>query len=70
VIIQRHVQTIEKTGKQYKAMMAVGVLLILIGGGMIGVGISTGQHSNGLALLVGGFALYLLARIAAWWNHG
>ena len=60
------VQTIEKTGKKWKAYqlfgcmgLALGVILILIGSGPLGVF---------FGML--GFITYLIGRIGAWWYHG
>ena len=73
------VQTVEQTGKGYKALMVIGVLFILIGCIAMGVAASAGESGNpnadgaggiGLALVILGFILSLFARIGAWWNHG
>lgn len=59
-------QTIQKTGKQYKAMSAIGWLLIL------GSPVLFVNHHGALsaAALMVGVAIKIIARIGAWWNHG
>ncbi|MGK0259430.1 MAG: hypothetical protein ACI96M_002872 [Candidatus Azotimanducaceae bacterium] len=73
------VQTVEQTGKGYKALMVIGVLFILLGGIAMGVAASAGQSGNpdsegaggiGMALIVLGIMLNIFARVGAWWNHG
>lgn len=63
-----HVQTIERTGKSYKAAELIGVLLFF--GGFAGL---LGPHATvGLAWLglITGLLLYVGARIGAWWANG
>ncbi|WP_236235049.1 hypothetical protein [Pseudomonas tohonis] len=56
----------ELTSKRFKAMMAVGVIAILVGV----VWSMANSAGGGFLLMVGGFFLYVLGRFLAWWNHG
>lgn len=59
-------QTIERTGKEYKAMMLVGWLVVLSSP------ILLFSHHGALAAgaLIAGVAVETIARIGAWWNNG
>jgi hypothetical protein len=59
-------QTIQKTGKQYKAMSVVGWFLILSSP------IFFLNHHGAIsaAVLLLGIAVKLIASVGAWWNHG
>mgnify|MGYP006299643539 CR=1 FL=1 len=59
------VQTIEKTAKVWKAAMLAGACTLLLGLGGCLRGYQWGQH-----LTVLGAAIYVWARLAAWWKHG
>ena len=66
------VQTIEKTGKGWKAAQLLGVLA-MVGG--CSVAISTGQDSpealtTSVTTAMVGFGVFVIARIGAWWKHG
>ncbi|WP_236247084.1 hypothetical protein [Pseudomonas tohonis] len=56
----------ELTSKRFKAMMAVGVIAILVGV----VWSMANSAGGGFLLMVGGFFLYVLGRFLAWWYHG
>lgn len=66
------VQTIQATGKNWKAMKACGFIALAIGvvallGGMANQ--SADLASSGLALSGLGLFSYLCGKIGAWWNH-
>lgn len=58
--------TIQKTGKPYKAMIALGQLSILASPFLFF------SHHGALsaAALISGCPIYLIGKIGAWWNHG
>lgn len=58
--------TIQKTGKGYKAISAMGWALIL------GSILLFFNHHGALSAyaLAAGIAAKIIARIGAWWNHG
>jgi len=62
----RKVQTIEKTGKGYKAVMLIGILMALIAIPMACEGSSEAAIFVGLS----GIILYIVAKVGAWWYHG
>ena len=68
----RAVQTIEKTSKTWKGLMVLAVLIM--GAGMVFVAVALNGASAAWVfasiLLLGGFVVYLVARIGAWWYHG
>ena len=76
------VQTIEQTSKGWKALIALGVVAIMVGlGGCLVDWANTYtalslDHSVNTeprwwpVILVIGFAVYVLSRIGAWWDHG
>lgn len=65
------IQTVQQTSKRWKAIMASGVISILIGFGWLFIGIvSGGSVIPGFVLLILGLATYFVARIGGWWNHG
>ena len=71
----RKAKEIEQTGKKWKGMQILGMLLIVFsifpcvasasGGGEPGAGMTLG-----ILCMLAGFILYLGARMGAWWNHG
>jgi len=78
---RRGIQTTQRTGKKYKAMMAFGVMLCLAslvgcfaGSAMTDrTGTVTEQGEaitamSGLGVIVG-FLVASVARIGAWWHH-
>ena len=62
---EKPVQTIEKTGKQYKAIMLVGGLVAIVG-----IVFSLSGDAAGIPVTLMGLGLFLVAKIAAWWSHG
>lgn len=67
------VQTVEATGKSWKAMQAFGVGVILVGTFACMRSISESSEDGGVVsalFLLGGFGLFAMGRIGAWWNHG
>ena len=60
-----NVQTIEQTSKQWKQAQLIGVALAIIG---IIMAVS-GNIYGGFALFLG-IALFIGARIGAWWENG
>lgn len=80
---QKRVQLIEKTGKEWKAAQAAGCLAVFAGLVLICVGGSMasqpgvkpdaaagGTAALGILVILAGFAVLVVARIGAWWNHG
>lgn len=59
-------QTIEKTGKEYKAVMLIGWLVILSSPVLF----FTDHGALSAAALIVGVVIETAARIGAWWNHG
>lgn len=59
-------QTIQRTGKRYKAMIALGATSVVIGTPVL----FFNHHgaAAGVALLAGS-AVYLVGKVGAWWNH-
>jgi hypothetical protein len=64
------VQTIEQTGKRYKAQLVVGILALLTGVIMINVG-EPGSATKvfGIIITLIGAMMYIFSRIGAWWDH-
>ena len=56
----------EQTGKGHKIAQAVGVTACCAGIVLF----IAGAPSGGSLLLIGGFVLFLAARLTAWWSHG
>ncbi len=63
------IQTIEKTGKQWKLGQVLGVLAILVGLCMGFSGTETEEIGTGLMVSVAGVLLWIGSRICAWWYH-
>lgn len=66
-------QTIEATGKIWKAAQAIGVLLVVVGATwfFIAAGLESGGGAAAGAAIGGiGLAGYLTGRVGAWWFHG
>jgi len=59
------VQTIESTGKGWKALQILSVLLIIVGFFTL-----FGSVSYGFGMMFSGFLIFLFSRIGAWWSHG
>ena len=66
VYVAAMTQTIEKTGKRWKAIKAAGVLVMLVGLVML----PTESKGTGIALCVLGLGAVLVASVGAWWHHG
>ena len=73
---RRKVQTIEKTGKFWKAHMMLAFVVAASGLVMLLMGRDDGIHGpttfawvGGIATVVG-MAWFAFARAGAWWNHG
>lgn len=74
------VQTIERTGKKWKALMLIGFLTFLGGLGnctvsMMAVGASQNAASAGFGALgfliaIAGLVVLIVGRIGGWWHHG
>ena len=62
------VQPIERTGKKWKGMMVISVVMIIIGG--IAVIPSGPIPIPFLLFLPLGIFLFIVAKICAWWCHG
>jgi len=71
-VVQRpRVQTIEKTSKNVKGAMVIGVLMILAGFGFMVISSAINQPAIiGVLIAFAGIALYIGAKIIGWWNHG
>ena len=65
--------TIQATGKRWKGVMLIGVLLS-IGGCLVTIGASPGDSEGpfmgGVLVFLLGLALFVGARVGAWWHHG
>jgi hypothetical protein len=74
--MSRHVQTIEQTGKIWKAGQGCGCVTMIVG--IVGLAIFfMGPVSSGngppwlsMAIAAVGVGCYLFARAMAWWYHG
>lgn len=60
---------LEPTGKVFKAIMAIGVLLAIIGVVRF-AGATDDDPGAGLLLMIFGFALVIVGKVLAWWKHG
>jgi hypothetical protein len=60
------VVTVEQTGKSWKSLQMVGVVLMCVGT----VTCAAHQPEASAGLWLGGFFAYVLGRVGAWWNHG
>ena len=56
--MKRKIQTIEKTGKFYKGMKLIGLVLVIVG--FFGI----------WPLIPVGIVVFIVAKIFAWWFHG
>lgn len=61
----KQTQTIEQTGKGWKAVILIGGIFLLIGLPTMAIDVPIGGSMTGL-----GLATYLIGRIGAWWYHG
>ena len=62
----KKVQPIEKTGKQYKAGMLIGIIILLA---VIPMAYSGQTEWSFLLGFIGGI-LFIVSKILAWWYHG
>ena len=60
-------QTIQKTGKSWKAIIAASKVIIFIASPVL---FFTHHGGASAAALMVGVALYVVGKIGAWWNHG
>ena len=58
-------QTIEQTGKQFNALILVGVLLILFG-----IPVWAISFPAGALMVIVGIVVYAMGRVGGWWHHG
>lgn len=73
VYVERRPVVTEQTGKGWKSIQALGVVLAAIGWGVLCSGATSGNSSAfGIFLFSGvvGGGLFLFGRIGAWWYHG
>ncbi len=66
-------QTIEATGKYWKLVQGLGVLVIVLGMLTCAAPVNGGDGSLMVAggwLTFVGFVLFVVGRIGAWWRHG
>jgi hypothetical protein len=61
------IQTIQKTGKFYKAAIALGQCSILIGTPVL---FFNHRGAAAAVALLAGATLYIFGKAGAWWNHG
>jgi len=66
VDLSKRVVTTEQTGKKYKGMQLLGVMMIL--GGVVSCSMHEPGWSGGLFVL--GLVVYAGSRMGAWWDHG
>jgi len=59
--------TIQRTGKPYKAMIAIGAVSAFIGTPVLFF--NHHGYVAGISLL-GGVALYVVGKVGAWWSNG
>ncbi len=73
-VMNPRVQTVEATGKLWKACQALGVLAIIVGVVVLIAGAQTkdneGMVAIGALLFILGFIGYVIGRACAWWFHG
>lgn len=60
-------KTIQRTGKPYKAMIALGSVCVVIGTPLLFF--SHHGYQAGIAL-VSGLTLYIAGKVGAWWSNG
>ncbi len=60
------VQTIEQTGKQFKAGLLVGAALVAVGQGAC----LMGEGGTGMGITLVGFVVILASGVLGWWHHG
>ena len=63
---KQKVQTIEKTGKFYKGMKLIGLILIAVA---IWLAIK-GNSDRAFILGIVGVVILIVGKILAWWHHG
>lgn len=74
--MSRSVQTVEQTGKLWKAGQGCGCLTMIVG--IVGLGIFfaapvssvSGAPWFSMAIAAVGIGVYLFSRVMAWWLHG
>lgn len=70
------VQTVEQTGKNWKATQAGGCLMVIVGimATVLAANSVSGSHEDSgagwILLVFFGLVVFLFGRIGAWWNHG
>jgi hypothetical protein len=57
--------TTQRTAKKWKALMIIGVLIILTS-----IPLTVFLPKIGLTMCIGGVGILLFARIMVWWHHG
>lgn len=69
---QKKPVTVEQTGKQFKGMMLVSVLMVIMGmlWWMAASSPGASAPTGAVLLFFGGLGLFFYSRIAGWWNHG
>lgn len=66
------VQTVEQTGKKFKAVSAIAVVAIFVGLFLCMQNCGTGTQElpvAGLGLMLAGLLVYIVNRINIWWHH-
>ena len=62
----KKVQTIEKTGKSYKAGMLTGGVLIILAALLFW----GGNFEGAIFCAIAGVLVYFVSKVLAWWEHG
>lgn len=68
--MKNRIQQIEQTGKTYKGSMLIGALVAIFGVLFATTSEEPGSASLGIFCLIAGIAVFIVAKICAWWNHG
>lgn len=63
--VTHKVQTIEATGKSWKAAQLLSALAMIVG-----VLVAIALPPLGIFMFIGGLFVFCIARIGAWWHHG
>ena len=64
------VQTVEQTGKKWKALELFGVGMTFGGCVISGILHKFGYGGFGVAVVLAGMATWGFASVSAWWDHG
>jgi len=75
VEVEKGYVTTQKTSKKWKFLQLISVLSIIVGLVCVFSNIGDGKEPGaalglGILAIIGGFILFIIARIGAWWFHG